>query len=123
MSFRKSSIVVPNKIYKVLTTFFMTITVEEKFAFIQMGFRVNVIMTQKINFSFSHILESSLWTTIAFMLKLLLRGKMPDILNIRLSDRMFLATSIIDFTILSSGNSELAHMFHHGKLHNPDFFS
>ena len=101
----------------------MTITVEEKFAFIQMGFRVGVIMTQKINFSFSHILESSLLTTIAFMLKLLLRGKMPDILNIRLSDRVFLATSITDYTILSGGNSELAHLFHHGKLLNPDFFS
>ena len=80
-----------------------------------MGFRVDVINTQKINFSFSHILESSLLTTITLMLKLSLRGKMPDILNIRLSDRVVLATSIIDFTILSGGNSELAHLFHHGK--------
>ena len=43
-SFWKSSIVVPDKIYKVLTKFFITITFEVKFGFIQMGFWVNVTM-------------------------------------------------------------------------------
>ena len=47
ISFRKSSMVVPDKIYKALTTFFITITDEVQFAFIQMGFRFDVAMTQK----------------------------------------------------------------------------
>ena len=52
ISFIKSSIVVPDKIYKVLTKSFITITVEVKFAFIQMGFLVDVTMTQKKQFFF-----------------------------------------------------------------------
>ena len=38
---------VTDKIYKVFTKFFITITVEVKFDFIQMGFWVDVAMTQK----------------------------------------------------------------------------
>ena len=45
-----SHIVVPDNIYKVLTNFFITITVEVKFAFIQTDFRVDIAMTQKKQF-------------------------------------------------------------------------
>ena len=38
ISFRKLSLVVPNKIYRVLTKHFISITVEVKSAFIQMSF-------------------------------------------------------------------------------------
>ena len=42
--------VVSDKIYKVLSKFFTAITVGVKFAFIQMGFRVDIAMTQKKQF-------------------------------------------------------------------------
>ena len=42
--------VVSDQIYKVLSKFFIAITVEVKFAFIQMGFRVDITMTQKKQF-------------------------------------------------------------------------
>ena len=108
ISFSELSIIVPLKSYKFLTKFFITITVEVKFAFIQMDFWVDVVMTQKKQYFLAHILESSLLTFVALMLKLSLRGAMPEILTIRLSDLVSLATSIIDFAILSGGNSELS---------------
>ena len=51
-----------------------------------MRFQVDVTMIQKKEFCWSHILESFLLTFTALMLKLSLRGTMPDILTIRLSD-------------------------------------
>ena len=50
ISFRKSTIVVHDKIYKVLTKFFIQTTVEVKFALTQMGFQTDVTMTQKKQF-------------------------------------------------------------------------
>ena len=44
ITFRRSRIVAPNKIYKVHAKFFITITAEVKFAFIQLDFKVNVTM-------------------------------------------------------------------------------
>ena len=69
-----------------------------------MRFQVDVTMTQKKEFCWSHILESFLLTFTTLMLKLSLRGTMPDILTIRLSDWVFLATLLTDFAILSGGN-------------------
>ena len=86
ISFSELSIIVPLKSYKVLTKFFITITVEVKFAFIQMDFWVDVVMTQKKQYFLAHILESSLLTFVALMLKLSLRGAMPEILTTRLFD-------------------------------------
>ena len=48
ITFSESSIVVPDKIYKVPTKFFITMTGEVKFAFIQMDFRVDVAMTHQM---------------------------------------------------------------------------
>ena len=50
ISFSKSSIVCPDKIYNILTKLFIIITVEVRFAFIEMDFRVDVAMSLKKQF-------------------------------------------------------------------------
>ena len=72
---------VTDKVYKVFTTFFITITVEVKFDFIQMDFWVDVAMTQKKQFFFVTHFQKFL-VDFCHMLKLSLRGTMPDILII-----------------------------------------
>ena len=98
--------VVSDKIYKVLSKFFIAITVEVKFAFIQMGFRVDIAMTQKKQF----FLVTQFWKLLVdfyrFYVKVVIVSTMPDILAIKTSDWVFLATSIIGFAILSGGISE-----------------
>ena len=113
ISFIESSIVVPDKIYKVLTKFFITITIDVKFPFIQMGFWVDVIMTQK-KYSF---LVTYFGKFHALILHLSLQVTVPDILlswliewliNYWLSVFSNMIIDFANFAILSGVNLELS---------------
>ena len=69
-----------------------------------MGFRVDFTMTQKNQF---FLVTNSGKFFVHFRRFDAKVGAMPDILTIWLSEWVFLATSMIDFAILSGGNSRV----------------
>ena len=60
-----------------------------------------LLWSTKSNFSFLQVLEISLFTSVALLSKLLLRGTIPDILTVLWLAGKFLRALMTDFAILS----------------------